>query len=147
MLPTFDQIQRAAYFRWQRRGGEHGLDHSDWLGAEQELLFALNYEVVAHHRLDGGPARFLGTEGRRKCRFCELAAPQTAFEKARLALPAFLGNESLFALDQCDECGSLFAESIDGDLERFARPLLHRAPGANRSSAHTGGNGVPAVRL
>src|SRR5947209_211073 len=120
MFPSCDQIQWAAYCRWQRRGGGHGRDRQDWLAAEQELLFALNYEVVARYRLDGGGPQFLGDEHDRRCRFCEQAAPQASFEVARRALPAFMGNTSLFAYDRCDTCHSLFREAIEGDLEGFS---------------------------
>jgi hypothetical protein len=35
--PSEDEIARAAYDRFQRRGGVHGSDIDDWLEAEREL--------------------------------------------------------------------------------------------------------------
>lgn len=32
-----DQIRRAAYRRWQERGGEDGSELADWLDAEREV--------------------------------------------------------------------------------------------------------------
>jgi hypothetical protein len=47
MRPTWDQIQREAYARWERRGYGHGGDRDDWLAAEIDLTFDLNFETVA----------------------------------------------------------------------------------------------------
>jgi hypothetical protein len=35
--PTQEEIARAAYLRWQSRGGGDGQDHDDWLEAERRL--------------------------------------------------------------------------------------------------------------
>jgi hypothetical protein len=35
--PTHDEIARAAYDRFQQRGGEHGYDFDDWVEAEKAL--------------------------------------------------------------------------------------------------------------
>ena len=105
MLPSPEQVGVAAYHRWQRRGCEHGRHVLDWLAAEQELLFALNYEIVARYRLDGVAPRHLGDEDDRRCRFCEATTPRATFEEARPALPASLGNGSLLSFGRsCDEC-------------------------------------------
>jgi len=37
MVPTYDDIARAAYERYLSRGGNHGRDFDDWLEAEQAL--------------------------------------------------------------------------------------------------------------
>lgn len=123
MLPTYEQIQRAAFFRWQRLGCGHGQDRENWLVAEQELLYALNYEVAAHYLLDSTTPRAIGGEGRRICRFCELSEPATPFSEGQLALPAFVGNRSLFTFEECDECHDRFLEGIEAELERFLAPL------------------------
>jgi hypothetical protein len=119
VLPTFDQVQRAAYSRWERRGYTHGNDGDDWLGAEQELLFALNYEVAARYRLVEPRQQVLGEQRRPVCRFCERAAPATTFARPSPAVPACLGNATLFTAELCDECRDLFEEGIDRDLARF----------------------------
>lgn len=137
MMPSFSQVQQAAYYRWERRRGAHGRDRDDWLASEQDLLFAFNYELIAYYPLDAGPERFVGDATRRRCRFCELAAPHVSFERRRLAIPDFLGNHVLFANDQCDDCSATFAESFEQDLRVFARSLL------DGGSAGLGGSAPP----
>ena len=124
MFPSPEQIRMAAYFRWQRGGGHHGRDQGDWAAAEQDLLFALNYRVVAHHRLDD-PAEHRIGDGRRKvCRFCEQSAPRTAFSGPHRTIPEALGNTSLLSCDTCDECRASFARGIEAEFVAFARPFL-----------------------
>jgi hypothetical protein len=123
MLPSPDQIQVAAYHRWMNRGGVHGHHDSDWAAAEQELLFALNYRVIARHRLDGIAPQYLGDEDEPRCRFCERTQPRAEFQGSRLAIPEFLGNESLFTAEICDDCYAQFRAGVEADLERFTRPV------------------------
>jgi hypothetical protein len=117
MTPSREQIRRAAYFRWERRGGGHGADVRDWLDAEQELLFLLNYEVIARHRPGAIGDRPQAPAARKVCRFCERAAPQTTFSGA--GAPA---TATISAPDECDECLAQFRETISADFERFSRP-------------------------
>lgn len=119
MHPSSQQIAKAAYDRWQRRGLEHGHDLQDWLAAEQELLFDLNYELIASYRLDGVPPRHLGEVVDRRCRFCEATAPRASFESSRPAVPASLGNESLLSDEICDDCNEQHLESVGNHLDRF----------------------------
>lgn len=119
MFPTDEQIAVAAYHRWHRGGAGHGADVDDWTAAEQDLLFALNYEVVGQYRLDEPEPRLIGDGGRRVCRFCEQSAPQTTFAPSVPAVPATAGNRSLRSLDECDECHALFDESLGADLASF----------------------------
>lgn len=123
MLPTSEQIAVAAYYRWERRQFAHGRHDKDWLVAEQELTFAANYEVVARYRLDGVGSRHLGDEDDLQCRLCERTAPRATFSAPRLAVPAVLGNESLFTLEECDDCRAQYVESVGGDLDRFVRAI------------------------
>lgn len=123
MHPNHDQIALAAYHRWQRRGHAHGWHSYDWLAAEQELIFALNYELIANYRLDGIAPRDLGDEDDPRCRFCEATPPRASFESPRLALPASLGNESLRSFEVCDDCHAAHAESIGTDLDRFVAAM------------------------
>ena len=123
MIPTTDQIAVAAYYRWERRNFGHGRHDYDWLAAEQELTFAAHYEVVARHRLDGVGPRSLGDEDELRCRLCERTMPRASFSEPRLVVPAVLGNESLFTLEQCDDCHAQYDESVGGDLDRFVRAI------------------------
>ena len=123
MHPTTGQIGVAAYHRWERRGHEHGYHRHDWLAAEQELLFALNYELIASYRLDGIAARFLGPEDGRRCRFCEATAPRATFGAPRLAVPASLGNGSVLSNEVCDDCHTLHLECVGSHLDRFVESV------------------------
>ena len=69
MLPTRDQIERAAYDRWIRRHRAHGHDRHDWLGAENELTYLLNYQTIAVTRSTHRAGR--SRLARIACRFCE----------------------------------------------------------------------------
>ena len=123
MFPTADQIEHEAYLRWERRGGSHGNDRGDWCAAEQDLLLTLNYEVAAFYALNAAAPQFIGSEGRRVCRFCEQAAPLATFAATPRALPSFLENRSLFTYEECDDCHAHFASSVEADLEAFLKRL------------------------
>lgn len=131
MRPTREQIEVSAYHRWQRRGGEHGRNHDDWVAAEKDLAFGLNYRYIARHRLDG-PLVLLGKAEaeeaglRRRCRFCEQAEPVTAFPDPSPAVAACL--PALRAWDECDECRSAYESALAGAFESFARPMLGPSP-------------------
>lgn len=124
MFPTTDQIRTAAYLRWERRGLAHGRDLDDWTAAEQDLLFALNYRLIAHHKLDAGEPTYLGRRSPRVCRFCEGSPPRSEFADAVRPIPQALGNQSLMVLDECDECHMRFSELIVTDFERFILPYM-----------------------
>ena len=132
MVPSPEQIHMAAYFRWLRRGAGHGLDLDDWGAAEQEVLFSINYRVVAHYRLNDPVRHVLGSAGERQvCRFCELSPPGTRFASPEPSptIPVELGNLSVVSRDLCEECRERFASGIDEDFLRFARPLLAGSTG------------------
>jgi hypothetical protein len=123
MFPTVDQIEYEAYLRWERRGRSHGNDRGDWCAAEQDLLLTLNYEVAAFYALNAPGPQFVGSRGRRVCRFCEQAAPIVTFSEPRPALPSFLENTSLFTYEECDDCHAHFASSVEADLAAFLARL------------------------
>lgn len=143
MSPTAEQVRVAAYHRWERRGGWHGAHLDDWVAAEQGLLFLENYELAARYRLDGGPVARLGRAGRRVCRFCEQAEPRTRFTDAAPAVPECLGGDALRTLDQCDECRSVFRESLDEPLADFVRAMLRSAAGGPEPGQAGNGVGIP----
>jgi hypothetical protein len=128
MFPTSDQIRAAAYDRWQGRGSWHGRDRDDWLRAEQDLLFTLNYAVVA--RVGSSPPAENGPlqtrlPGAQACRFCEQAAPRVRFSGAHDRLPVLRSNGTLAMSvpDECDDCRRLFDESFGADLSRLILPI------------------------
>jgi hypothetical protein len=132
MHPTTGQIGLAAYQRWERRGQEPGRDVEDWLAAEQELLFALNYDLIASYRLDGVPTRHLGDEDAPRCRFCEATAPRATFDGPRMAIPASLGNAALHTHEVCDDCHDQHGECVGTHLDLFVE-AVRRGDLRNRS--------------
>jgi hypothetical protein len=147
MRPTWQEIAVAAYHRWQRRGGLHGNDREDWEAAEKDLMFAYNYRYVVRRRLslpDGGEPTLLGRgeigNRRRRCRFCEQAAPSAVFLAGLPALPRSVGNDALVAWDECEDCRAAYDAHLAGPFEAFARPLLADPPELSRAT-------VPAPAL
>jgi hypothetical protein len=116
MFPTCDQVQRAAYERWLRRGRIHGRDREDWYAAEKELAFVLNYQMIAEYPLGSGDRLILGDRPLRRCRFCERTSVQAAFGSPHPAVPGLLGHGSLLTHAICDECQADCRESLDEDF-------------------------------
>jgi Protein of unknown function (DUF2934) len=123
MLPTREQIERAAYERWECRGRFHGTDQEDWVAAEMDTLFQLNYQTLAEFCLAEADQRVLGNLRHPHCRFCEQSPPRAAFSFVRLAIPELVGNSSLYTRDLCDECAKQFADTIDAEFAGFWESL------------------------
>lgn len=124
MEPKIERIRDAAYSRWERRGRMHGYDRADWLAAERQARFALNYRVVCTDRFDAESPRPIGPIVRRRCRYCAQSTPRTEFAGPVPILPTHLGIGSPVAYDICAECDEGFSEGIDAAIVRFARPFL-----------------------
>lgn len=126
MWPSTDQIQTAAYSRWQQRGGAHGFDREDWLAAENDLLFSLNYRVVARDRVPEVPPVRAGSGNSskpRRCRYCERTESAVRFGGALEALERWGTLDALVTAHECDECRLQFRETLEPDFVRFARPF------------------------
>jgi hypothetical protein len=103
MLPTHDQIALEAYNRWIRRDRAHGYDRNDWLGAENELTFLLNYKTVVEYPLQSERPLIVDADEPRRCRFCERSVIHVPFSEPRPVVQA-AGDTSLFSAEICDEC-------------------------------------------
>ena len=130
MQPTREEIELAAYYRWERRGGDHGADVDDWLAAEKDLTFARNYRWIARHKLQAEPGQSVPIgkpEGNRprRCRFCEMGEPGATFDQTPLLLPELVGNTAIVAWDECDDCRTQFNEHLEEAFEAFAGPWLN----------------------
>jgi hypothetical protein len=123
MHPSREQIERAAYERWERRGRFHGGDRDDWVAAEMDANFDLNYRTIVQHSLGEPHRRVLGDQRRPRCRFCEQTPPRTAFSFVRPVVPELAGNTSLFTRELCDECNEQFAGTMDKEFLRFWEDL------------------------
>jgi hypothetical protein len=116
MRPTVEEIRRAAYDRWERRGWSHGGDRDDWYAAETELAFHARYRTVAEYTLDAPEPRVLGDAAVRRCRFCERTARPADFGPAR---PVVAGRHGLLSAEVCDDCQSEWRDGLDDHLRAF----------------------------
>ncbi len=126
MLPTLEQVRVAAYHRWERRGHGHGRDFDDWHAAEHDLLFALNYEVIAPNTRADEPPTIDEWHGP-VCRFCEEAEPRANFSGPQPILPTVLGPATITADDLCDDCRDQFEVTREPDLTAFLTTWLHHS--------------------
>jgi hypothetical protein len=126
MLPTRDQIEHEAYNRWIGRDRAHGHDRHDWLAAENELTFLLNYQTVVEYSLRPAPALILGTDKPRRCRFCERAVGQIPFSEPRPVVQIAC-DTSLFSAEICDECQAEGRDSLAGHSHKLWDALSARA--------------------
>ncbi len=152
MWPSTEQVQNAAYSRWQQRGGAHGFDREDWLAAENDLLFSLNYRVVARDRVPEASAARGGTSGAssrsRRCRYCERTESAVRFGGAMETLEGWGTLDALVAAHECDECRLQFRETLEPDFVRFARPFA-AVPGTRGllASSYSHNGAAPADDL
>ena len=128
MVPTIEQVKQAAYHRWSLRGRVHGDDRGDWLAAQDELTFSLNYQTAAAYPLDGPGALILNEPRGRYCRFCERTAAHVPFGGP---MPLLAGgwSPSLASSSVCNECRNAVRDAQADRLERFRTVL---AEGASR---------------
>ncbi len=114
MVPTGEEVRTAAYYRWLRRGGDHGRDGEDWLRAERDLIFARNYRVIAR---DGAPTP---ATARGRCLYCERplpAYPAVAQPTAGRRFPLPAGRE-------CDDCRDELDGSLGPALDALVAPFF-----------------------
>jgi hypothetical protein len=132
MFPSWDQIQVAAYHRWQRRGGAHGHDHADWSAAEMDLTFEFQYETILHLPLDPGHSVVLGRPDRPTCRFCELSPPETVFNLRHPVVPDAIVPNAIISAEVCQDCQAFFRDALGEALAAFWN-LLPRLGGSQRA--------------
>jgi len=67
---------------------------------------------------------FLGEKDKKKriCRFCgkSIGSGATFISEAH-AIPALIGNKTLFQNEECDECNAYFGASIENDLDNYTK--------------------------
>ena len=125
MRPTVEEIRRAAYDRWERRGWDHGGDRYDWYAAETELTFHANYRTIVEYALEGSGPRILADGSIRRCRFCEQTAAPAKFGGPR---PVVLGRSVLLTAEICDDCQEDWRDGLDERLLDFWARLPHETP-------------------
>ena len=127
-VPSREDIEKEAYARWERRGYVHGSDRDDWVAAELDLTFALNYRTLRRFEGGGGKPGIAGSPKPRRCRFCEqaLSTSGPVHRPGRSPFPSFLDTSSTALIDICDECDEAFRENLEPGLRQFwnSLPLL-----------------------
>jgi len=137
--PLEDEIRKFAYELFKRRGGEHGWDVADWLLAERAVTFHKNYERLNLYRFDNEQKIWIGSGEPQICRFCGRQSPEVSFLEEAHAVPAFLGNRTVFILDECDQCNGFFGRFVE---DHFAKLLA----GARTLMTIHGRDGVPSYK-
>jgi hypothetical protein len=130
MIPTRDQIERAAYDRWIRRHRAHGHDRDDWIGSENDLTYLINYQTVVEFSLEGSSPLIINAGSARACRFCERGARHTAFSASRPVVQGVF-RALLYSDQVCDECQADCRDPLDVHCENFWR-ALHAARDAHQ---------------
>lgn len=123
MRPTSEQIQHAAYERWLCRGYAHGRDRDDWLAAEKELTFLLNYRTIAEYSLGSGDRSVLGKTSSPRCRFCERTSARFKSDERPSVVPGGIGDAPPFTTEICEDCQGDWREPLDTEFRAF-RDLL-----------------------
>jgi Protein of unknown function (DUF2934) len=124
MRPTFHEIQRAAYDRWERRGGNHGNDPDDWYAAETELTFLGHFRIIAEYAVNGPRPQVLGDAPTRRCRFCERTSRQVDFGDPRPIVP---DRPSPLTAEVCRDCRLDWGNALDDEFIRFWERLTRDA--------------------
>lgn len=81
-----------------------------------------NYDVLFAGSYNRGKKEYVGPTPAVTCRFCEKSIPEVSFKKEAHALSELIGNRQLVVTDECDDCNSLFAESLEDHLGKFTKP-------------------------
>lgn len=132
MRPTDEEIRRAAYDRWERRGWNHGGDREDWIAAETDLTFRANYRTIVEYALDVPGPRILGDGSVRRCRFCERTAAPAKFGGPR---PVIAGRAGLLTAEVCAECQADWREGLEEGLGDFWHRLGREANSSEAARA------------
>lgn len=78
---------------------------------------------------------------KKTCRFCK--SSNAKFDKKAHAVPEFLGNKTVFNVDECDACNSAFGNDFEPHLKRFVGPsFFYHLKGKKGWSKTSGGNGI-----
>jgi hypothetical protein len=134
MLPSDDQIRRAAYDVWERRGRIHGFERQDWEMAERALTFSMNYETIVEYELDLPGMLVLNERPTSYCRFCERTSGHTAFGAPRAVVPG-IGHTSLFSEAVCDACQTSCRDPLVARFQQFWRALQEETACSRRGQS------------
>ncbi len=81
------------------------------------------YEVAAKYSFVAGGKQFVtdhATAKHRRCRFCHRGRPEVSFSAEAHAIPAFLGNHSVFSNNECNACNKFLADNYEDHLGKWS---------------------------
>jgi hypothetical protein len=82
-----------------------------------------NYEVAAYYLFAACETTFLTDHASiedRRCRFCQLGRPDVSFSAEAHAIPALLGNHSVFSNNECNTCNKFLADNYEDHLGKWS---------------------------
>jgi hypothetical protein len=88
---------------------------------ERAEYFNLRYRKAAEYWFQTDARTLLrdhDEEVSRKCRFCGRGSTEAGFRELAHAVPDFLGNLSIFSLNECDDCNAYFGRECEDDLSK-----------------------------
>jgi len=99
-----------------------------------------NFVLISKYELYSNEKQLIGSYDNRICRFCGRSVSDTTFRDKVHAIPAYLGNRTLFTCEECDECNHFFGDTIEDQFSKFL--------GLRRTmSKIRGRTGIPSYRL
>lgn len=100
------------------------------MGAREDHIvatehYAAQYEIIAHYPFVAPRPILLaddprGDKAARRCRFCRRGKPEVTLKSDAHAVAEFLGNRSIFSLNECDECNAHFATEYEDHLSKWS---------------------------
>ncbi|MGB6063983.1 MAG: HNH endonuclease [Desulfomonilaceae bacterium] len=116
--------------------GDHDLSNSTQARVQ---YFCDHYEGISQYHLTGRKKTYIGSKGERRCRYCGKTKSNTSFRMVAHAFPRFIGNRTLLANDECDECNKSFGTVLEDHFAKFLKPHLTAAQVAGK-------RGIPTVK-
>src|SRR5688500_4148605 len=91
---------------------EH-LERKEYFETRYEILrrlpFTANERILLRDHTGDEP---------RLCRFCRRGQPEVTFTKDAHAVPDFLGNLSIFSMNECDGCNAKLGQECEDQLSK-----------------------------
>jgi hypothetical protein len=108
------------------------------IGRDEAIdYYEKNYDLIASWFLEPGKKYALGTKTDRVCRFCGKSEPDVKFRKIAHAIPELLGNKSIQAYYECDDCNQFFGSTIEDDFGKWSKPMRTMARIRGKSGVPT----------
>ena len=114
---------------------------------EKSSFFSENYDVIAKVLPQSHEKKFMIDKdifSRQKfCRFCGKNDSQAKFRDDAHAIPAMLGNKTVFLASECDDCNHFFGETLEDSFSKYLgiSRTLSQIPGRKGSPSYKSADG------